>query len=247
MELLTFIPPVIAHRGASGYAPENTIVSFTKAAQLGIKWIEFDVMLARCGLPIVFHDEELDRTTNGRGWVAEFPFSYLQTLDAGKKFSSQFSGERIPSLNQVLDFLKNAKMSANVEIKSLPGEDKKTVARALQEVELFFPQPSPHILFSSFSVTALETLRKLSPKANVGLLMHDWRADWQMICDDLNCCSVHVNQAILTADKAKKIKSTGRFLLCYTVNDPVRAKELYNWGVDAVFSDYPDKIVGIIS
>jgi glycerophosphoryl diester phosphodiesterase len=243
MELLHFQPPVIAHRGASGYAPENTIAAFTKAAQLGIQWVEFDVMLAACGEAIVIHDENLNRTTNGFGMVDDYPYSYLRTLDAGAWFDTKFSSERIPTLSQVLEFIKNANMSANIEIKPLPGQDKKTVLQTLKEVALYYPQPSSSILFSSFSIDVLELLKKQAPTANIGLLMHDWLPDWQMICDDFQCISVHVNQDIISPEMAKNIKNTGRSLLCYSVNKPQRAKELYSWGVDAVFSDVPDIIV----
>ena len=117
---LSFNPPVIAHRGASVYAPENTLAAFTKAAQLNIKWVEFDVMQAACGEPIIFHDETLDRTTNAKGDVSQQPYAYLQTLDAGTWFHPRFAGERIPTLKQVLQFLRDTKIAANIEIKALP-------------------------------------------------------------------------------------------------------------------------------
>jgi len=247
MNLLRFQPPVIAHRGASAYAPENTLIAFTKAAQLGIKWVEFDVMLSADGQPIIFHDERLDRTTNGKGEIANYHYDYLRTLDAGKWFDWEFSGERIPSLAHVLEFLLNAKMSANVEIKPLRGQEEATVRQAWQIVSYYFPILDQSILFSSFSVKVLELLRQQSKTCLLGLLMHTWLPNWLQICEELNCLSVHVNQEILTREKAKKIKDMGYMLLSYTVNDPLRAKELYSWGVDAVFSDVPDKIVSCLS
>jgi glycerophosphoryl diester phosphodiesterase len=246
MTLLNFLPPVIGHRGAAAYAPENTISSFTKAAQLGAKWIEFDVMLSSDGIPMIFHDETLNRTTNGRGYVADYTFSQLRTLDAGAWFDFRCAGERIPALQQALEFLQNAKLAANIEIKPLPGEDKATVRNALEVVLPYFPQPNTSILFSSFSITSLEELRLQQPDAYLGLLMHEWLPDWQAVAEGLQCVSVHVNQSIMTEDKVKKIKDSGKMLLCYTVNDPLRARELYSWGVDAIFSDCPDKIIDII-
>ena len=244
---LTFNPPVIAHRGASAYAPENTFAAFTKAVQLGIKWVEFDVMLAACGEPIIFHDEILDRTTNEIGELKHLSYAHLCTLDAGKWFDPLFSGERMPSLKQMLDFLKQNQLSANVEIKPLPGQDEQTAISALALIEPIFPQPSASILFSSFSVESLRALRLHSPHCLLGLLLHDWEPDWETICESLQCVSVHVNQEIMTKEMAYKIKGMGRILLCYTVNDPVRAQELYSWGVDAVFSDNPDVIAAIQS
>lgn len=242
MNLCQFIPPVIAHRGASAYAPENTMAAFTKAAQLGVKWIEFDVMLAACGEPIIFHDDYLERTTNGYGTPGEYAYNYLHGLDAGAWFNPIYSGERIPTLRQALDFFKHAKIDANIEIKPLPGQDKQTVTRVLQEINTYFPDLIDNFLFSSFSIPALEALRQYSPQLRLGLLMHEWLPDWPMISESINCSSINVNESILTPEKAKKIKNTGRSLLCYTVNSRERAEELFKWGVDAIFSDVPDII-----
>lgn len=243
MAYLNFLPPIIAHRGASAFAPENTLAAFTKAFDMGFKWIEFDVMLTSDSVPIIIHDETLDRTTNAKGDVGDHDYSYLANLDAGSWFNPMFAGERIPSLQQVIQFLLNTKMCANVEIKPLPGQDEITAIRAVHEITAHFPQPNPSILFSSFNLEALQYLRKESTNCLMGFLMHEWRSDWRKVCDDLQCVSVHVNEEIMTQSMAAKIKSTGRSLLCYTVNDSARANQLYSWGVDAVFSDAPDVIL----
>jgi glycerophosphoryl diester phosphodiesterase len=240
---LNFQPPVIAHRGASAYAPENTLIAFTKAALLGIKWIEFDVMQAACGEPIIFHDETLERTTNGKGAVDRFDYANLRNLDAGSWFNPIFAGERIPNLMQTLEFLKNASMCANVEIKSLPGADEPLVKCVLNQMRDYLKTAGASILFSSFSIDSLKFLRQYSADCLIGFLMHDWLPEWEDICKEYQCVSMNVNEEIMTPERAQAIKATGRKLLCYTVNDPLRAKELYSWGVDAVFSDAPDKIV----
>lgn len=243
MALLNFHPPVIAHRGASAYAPENTMAAFTKAAQLGIKWIEFDVMQASCGEPVIFHDDLLERTTNGKGEVDEHAYAFLRSLDAGKWFDSAFSGERIPSLGAVIEFLRHTKLSANVEIKAKPGHEEKLIVRVLEDLSEFMATDTSTILFSSFSLDALHLLRKHSPTCLLGLLLHEWLPDWKALCLSLQCVSVHVNHEILTRDDALAIKQMDKALLCYTVNEVKRARELYSWGVDAIFTDVPDKMV----
>ncbi|OGT62654.1 MAG: hypothetical protein A3E85_00165 [Gammaproteobacteria bacterium RIFCSPHIGHO2_12_FULL_45_12] len=242
-ELLTFHPPVIAHRGASAYAPENTLIAFTKAAQLGMHWVEFDVMQAACGEPVIFHDEELDRTTNGSGRVDAYPYAYLGTLDAGAWFQPVYAGERIPSLALMLDFLKTSKMCANIEIKPFPGHEESLVLRVVDEMAAYLATSTATVLFSSFSIETLRILRRNSPNSLIGLLIHEWRPDWEKLCESLSAVSLHVNHVLLTFKRAQEIKAAGKTLLCYTVNDPLRANELYSWGVDAVFSDVPDKIV----
>ncbi len=241
--MLEFDPPVIAHRGASGYAPENTMVSFTRAVQLGIKWVEFDVMLAACGTPIIIHDETLDRTTNMRGAVGDYPYSCLQKLDAGAWFNPAFSCERIPTLAQLAEFLVDTGMKANVEIKPLPGQDEVTVKTALEVLSRFFSLDSEHLLFSSFSLPALTFIRRYAPASQLGLLMHEWHPEWHRAADELNCVSVHVNQEVLTKERAQAIKAKNKILLSYTVNEVSLAEKLFAFGVDAVFSDYPDRIM----
>ncbi len=239
---LVFDPPVIAHRGASAYAPENTMAAFTRAVQMGIQWVEFDVLLAACGTPIIIHDETLDRTTNASGDVGKPPYSWLRTLDAGAWFDAAYASERIPTLLQVAEFMADTGLRANVEIKPLPGQDEQTVLAALAVLAPFFAEPSASLLFSSFSLPALKFLRQHAPRCHLGLLMHEWLPDWREAAESLQCVSVHVNNDILTREKAQAIKETGRLLLSYTVNDVARAETLFSWGVDAVFSDCPDKI-----
>ena len=100
------LPKIIAHRGASAYTPENTLMAFQKASELGASMVEFDVMLSKDGVPVVIHDENIKRTTNGRGLVNEFTLKELQTFDAGRWFSRKFSQqETIPDFKSVLNFL----------------------------------------------------------------------------------------------------------------------------------------------
>ena len=238
--ILNFNPPIIGHRGV-GYAPENTMSAFVKAIQMGLTWIEFDVMQAACGEPIIFHDESLQRTTNSKGRVAHYPYSYLRMLDAGSWFDPRFAGETIPNLKQVICFLQENKIAMNLELKPLTGQEKKLVDRVLKDLQHNSLQS---ILFSSFSTKTLSYLRSRSADCLIGLLMHDWLNDWDQISLSLACSSVHVNQEILNLQKAHEIKQAGYQLLSYTVNDALRAQELFSYGVDAVFSDYPDRILG---
>lgn len=235
-------PPVIGHRGACAYAPENTIASFAKAIQLGVQWVEFDVMQAACGEPIVFHDETLERTTNGQGEVHAFSYAFLRTLDAGAWFDLRFSAEKIPSLSQVIAFLNQYSIKANIEIKALPHHEMSLVKRLLCDLHQDLQNHNERFLFSSFSLETLYLLREQGPQLNLGLLLHEWEPKWQLHCQQLNCVTVNVNHEIITHEAVKQIKSMGKLCLCYTVNDHARAIELYDMGVDAVFSDAPDRI-----
>jgi glycerophosphoryl diester phosphodiesterase len=231
---------VIGHRGASAYAPENTIAAFDKALALGCNFIEFDVMLSRDGEPFVFHDEILERTTNGVGGVGLVDASYLDSLDAGRWFSKLFYGEKIPHFKTSLIWLIKNNMNANIEIKPYPGTSEQTTVAVLDYLNRFWPKDKPLPLLSSFDLTALTRCHEMGPQIPLGLLLDTWDDNWLRKALALTCYSIHINELALDLIRIQEIKSQGYKLYVYTVNCKERAKALLQWGVDAVFSDYPD-------
>lgn len=231
---------IIGHRGAAAYAPENTIASFDKALGLGCNWIEFDVMLSADGEPFIFHDDNLKRTTNGRGQFGHVLADYVQSLDAGSWFSKGFKGEKIPHFSDVIQWLVFTNCNANVEIKPFPGTTEQTAVAVLSCINRFWPASKPLPLVSSFDYDALALCRTLSPELPLGLLLDSWDDNWLLKAAELHCYSLHLNKSILTAKRVEAIKEAGYQLYAYTVNRRRQARKLLDWGVDAVFSDYPD-------
>ncbi len=238
-------PRVIGHRGAAGHAPENTLAGFRKAAALGATWVEFDVALTRDDIPVLLHDETLERTTDGTGKLAETTFRELSGLDAGAWFGDAFAGERIPRLDAAIVLLDQLGLCANVEIKPTKGRARKTgtiVGRVIAEQ---WPKSLRAPVFSSFTTEALAAAREAAPMIPRGLLLHRMRRDWRNRAEALDCLSVHCNHRILNAARARQIRDAGYRLLAYTVNEAERARQLADWGVDSVFSDFPDRILAI--
>lgn len=231
---------VIGHRGACGYVPENTIVSVSKAHELGVKWVEFDVMLARCGEAIIIHDHTLDRTTNGKGHVCEVDYQTMIELDCGSWFSKEFAGEKIPTLKQILSHLAELNLCINVEIKPCDGFDYETTHRTLEILNSHWPAGTP-VLISSFSQKVLEVASEFH--FPLGYVINNWDSPWEEVLDKYRCVSLHVEHSILNPEKITQIKAKEKYVLAFTVNDKNRADQLFNWGVDSVFSDYPDKIL----
>lgn len=232
--------PVIAHRGASAYAPENTLIAFDLALSYGAQWVEFDVMLSKDEEPFVMHDVNLKRTTNGHGNMSEVESSYIQTLDAGTWFSKQYQGEKIPHFRDILKWLIFSNVKANIEIKPCEGFEKKTATVVLSYLQRYWPDANPLPLISSFNQDVLSLCRSLSPEMPLGFLAHSWDGSWQKQAELLNCTTVHMNHRILTRERVKEVKDAGFQVLAYTVNRKRLAKKLFSWGVDAIFSDYPD-------
>ncbi|WP_042236144.1 glycerophosphodiester phosphodiesterase [Legionella pneumophila] len=231
---------IIGHRGASGYAPENTMASFNKALSLGCRFIEFDVMCSLDGEPFIIHDDNLKRTTNGTGEVGLVEADYLRGLDAGSWYSKQYKGEKIPHFTDVLKWLSFSGVQANIEIKPYPGTVEQTTVSVLSYIHRHWPQNKELPLVSCFEWDALVLCRSIAPEMPLGLLLHEWDKDWLQKAKQLECYSIHFNRKILTADRVKAVKDQGYVVCAYTVNRKRLAKKLFDWGVDALFSDYPD-------
>lgn len=234
------VEKVIGHRGAAAYAPENTLAAFNTALAMGCRCVEFDVMCSADGEPFVFHDDKLKRTTNGRGDIGLVESPYLQTLDAGSWFSRKFKGERIPHFKEILEWLTQSEVQANIEIKPYPGTDEQTAITVLSHITRYWPAEKELPLVSSFSWDALLMCRNIAPEMPLGLLLHTWDEQWLQKAKQLDCFSIHFNRKILSAERVKAVKEQGYFVCAYTVNRKRQANKLFKWGVDAVFSDYPD-------
>ena len=236
------LPDVIAHRGAKAYAPENTIAAFKKAHTLGATWIEFDITLTACGELIVMHDRRLNRTTNGRGKVYRSTYTDIANLDAGSWFAPEFRGETVPILTEVLAFLQQTGMHANIELKPCPGTEQAISQATLDCLNQHWQQGQYHILLSTDSIACLSALRALGTDIPLALVSDKWQKDWQHYVQKYELFSLHFYHKKLTA---KRIQQTKQYypqlpVLAYTVNDQSRADNLYKLGIRSVFSDYPD-------
>lgn len=237
------LPPVIGHRGAAGHAPENTLVSFRTAARLGVGWVEFDAMLTKDGVPVVFHDNRLDRTTDGFGLLRNTTLDTLKRLDAGRWAGPGFAGERVPTLAEALAGIAALGMGINIEIKPCRGQDADTAKRVLAVAGDAWPADLPPPLVSSFSRAAVAVARDLRPDWPRGLLFGAPARDWREAAADLGCASINVHHRRVRQAQVAAMREAGYDVLAYTVNDPARARLLWSWGVDAVFSDVPDRLI----
>lgn len=239
--MLSMIPRLIGHRGAKESAPENTLASIREAASQGASWVEFDVMLTRDGVPVVIHDDTLDRTTNGHGPLNAVDHADLRGLDAGSWFDSRFAGERVPDFTEVLDLARSLNLGINVEIKPYPGQEGETAQAVVSVLQQHWPD-NGRLLVSSFEVPSLETARRLAPSLPLGYLLWNPPADWAAIADRLKADTLNVDQQRQTARSVAEYRATGRPVLAYTVNDAGRAAELFAWGVSALFTDAPGRL-----
>ena len=234
-------PMIIAHRGASAYAPENTMAAFKKALLLGAEWVEFDVRLTQDEELVILHDETLDRTTDGTGRVEEHTWDEIRQFDAGSWFSDHFVGEKVPHFSEVLAFLKSHHLCANVEMKSSEGACR-SIAR---ETVSLLNQSGIHqntILLSSFEFDSLQYTREESKDIAIGMLFEELPEDWYSKAELIKPVSIHLNEEYVTSEVVSEICSKGFQVFVYTVNDAKRAHQLLTMGVSSLFSNYPDLI-----
>lgn len=238
-------PRIIGHRGALGHAPENTLAGFRRAALFGVRWVEFDVALTRDNVPVLMHDETVNRTTNGKGKLAQMTAAAVRELDAGAWMSAEFAGERVPTLLEAFETLSALGLGANIEIKPTSGREAETGALVAKQVEAAWPEGLPPPLLSSFKQEALVAARDAAPGLLRGYLFNRVGRDWRKEAEALGCVSIHGNQRTLNRQTAAEIRQAGYHLLSYTVNEASRARLLFDWGVEAVFTDYPDRLLAI--
>lgn len=237
---------VVAHRGFSHRAPENTLAAFRQAADLGVM-IELDVTLAATGEVVCIHDDDLDRTTTGMGPVAARTLAEVQALDAGSWFDPAYVGERVPTLDEVLAEI-DGRVVIDIELKT--RDDKVALPRAVVAAVQRAGQ-SDRVFVSSFDPYLLEQMRRLAPEIRRAQLVDTFEGTdlaWyeRVLLRNLGLNARVRPDMVIGGDRfvseawVQRQKHRGYVVMVYTINDPERMQELVRWGVDAVITDRPD-------
>ncbi len=224
----------IAHRGARGHAPENTLAAITKALELGATCIEIDVYNVD-GHLVVFHDDRLERTTNGSGYLQNQKFADLRKLDAG-------NGEIIPTLGEVLQTIDRS-AAINIELKG-----SQTAAPVLRIVEQFrlLGWPNDLFLVSSFNHRELVESRRLDAHIKIGALTCSLPVNNAEFAERLNSFSVHSSMEFIDRAFVDDAKMRGLRVYVYTVNHPEDIEKMARLGVDGVFTDFPERVLSTV-
>jgi glycerophosphoryl diester phosphodiesterase len=237
---------VIAHRGYSGGAPENTMAAFKKAMDLAVDMIELDVHLSSDGQIVVIHDDSLNRTTNGKGKISHYTLNELKQLDAGSWFGSQFSGERIPTLKEVLE-LTRGQILLNIELKGgdLAQYSMMDLAdRSLQEVEK--AGMLNRVLFASVDLSAIERIREKNPRVPVALI---YSKSWSFPQEATGGRPIPVlscRGTVLTQTNISKARQQGVMVFVWTLNTEEHMEHFLNMGVDGIITDHPERLIKIL-
>jgi len=235
-------PWVIAHRGASGHAPENTFAAFQRAVELGATFIETDLHVTRDGRFVAIHDSTVGRTTNGSGEVHEFTLEELRQVDAGMWFDRDFMGERVPTLEEILEFSRKHDVVFYLELKyaAVWGMDHALVA-ALQKA-----QSAPRTIVISFDPATLTPLRRLDPSIMTGLLVEEARADCIQAAVDLGARQLCPKVSSVTPKLVEEAHRADLQVVTWTANTMGDMRAMIAAGVDGIMTDFPDRLRALI-
>lgn len=230
---------IIAHRGASSYAPENTLPAFEKAIKQEADAIELDVRLTKDNVPVVCHDATINRTSNGKGYIHQLTVDELKKFDFGCKFSNKFKHVKIPTLEEVLTLLQDYPITLHIEIKNGPIIPKNLERKILELIYRY--DFENRVVYSSFDHVSLQRLSKLDPQAKIGLLFHINLINLFQYVDQtgLNIHSIHPNHFYVTEEMISEAKERNIDVNIYTVNNKKMAQTYKKMGVDGLITNDP--------
>jgi glycerophosphoryl diester phosphodiesterase len=232
-------PAIIAHRGASAHAPENTLAAFELALRQGADGIELDAKLTRDGHVVVIHDQTTDRTTEGHGRVIDKRLNELRKLDAGSHFDISYRGEQIPTLEEVFKAVGQLTY-INVELTNYASMTDSLPEKAADLVRRF--KIERRVFFSSFNPIALIRARRALPEVPVGLLASPgkkgrWARSW--LGRLVSYQSLHPERGDVNPSLVQKLHRRSSPVFVWTVNDPEEMRRLAHMGVDGIITDDP--------
>jgi len=233
---------IIAHRGASGHAPENTIAAFERAVELGAPFIETDVHLTRDARFVAIHDGTLERTTDGHGSVHDYTLAELRKLDAGRWFGRQFSEQRIPTLEEILAFAQARDVVFYLEIKYQTSWGMHhALAAALQH-----PESAARTIVISFEPDTLLSLRRLNPFIMLGLLVEKAETDLVKRALGAGARQICPRSDLVTRELVEQAHRADMHVVTWTANDPAEMRRLIDAGVDGIMTDFPDRLQAVV-
>ncbi|WP_203247119.1 glycerophosphodiester phosphodiesterase [Sporosarcina beigongshangi] len=236
---------IYAHRGSSGTHPENTIAAFTEAARLPVHGVEFDVHLTKDTELVVIHDETIDRTSNGTGFVKDMTLAELKSFDFGSWFSPNFNGQTIPTLYEVLQLFAHTTHHLNIELKSdiFPYEGMvEKVIEMLEEMKI-----ETRVVLSSFDHGAIRTAKQLAPRLETAALFMEVLVEPLDYIRAIPADALHLFFPTALRPSIQQALEVGTAVRAFTVNEEQYAKALQNIGISAIFTDFPEKMLNYLN
>lgn len=236
---------VFAHRGWSGKYPENTMLAFEKAIELGADGIELDVHLSADRQLVIIHDETVDRTTNGKGFVKDMTVEQLKALDASAGFMGVYGKTEIPTLREYMERVKDLPLITNIELKTNIYEYENLPEMVYEMIKEFGLQD--RVIISSFNHYSVMKMKSFAPELKYGFLAESWMLDTGEYCNKHGVPCYHPLRGNCTPELVKDMKDHGLEINTFTVNQEDEVRRFYTLGIDGIISNYPDMAMAVLA
>ena len=235
---------IFGHRGYSGRYPENTLLAFEKALEVGVDGIEFDVHLTKDGEIVIMHDENIRRTCDGEGLIKDMTFEELRSYNAAASWGDSMPAQKVPTLREYCELVKDAGIISNIELKTsvfeYPGIEKKVIDMVYE----YGLQDS--VIFSSFNHETVMRCAEIAPEIKRGLLVEDWLIEFGAYAEKLGVQCCHPVLFCLRKDTVDEMHSHGMEINTWIVNEYEDIRRLADLGVDGLIGNYPDRMIELL-
>jgi glycerophosphoryl diester phosphodiesterase len=242
------LPQVLAHRGASGSAPETTLASYRLALEMKVDFLELDVQMSRDGEIVAIHDPLVDRTTNGKGAVGEMTLAQMRALDAGAWFNRtfperarpEFAGEHIPTLEEIIRLAAPSRAGLYIETKNpelYPVEFEAKVVDLVRRSGF-----ADRVVIQSFNALSIEKVKKLAPEIPTALLVGTLQKEPVEATLKAGSRELAIDYRLLTAEIADRARAKGLTLTVWTVDDEAEMRRMMALGVDRIITNFPERL-----
>lgn len=234
-----------AHRGASGYFPENTMLAFIKAVEMGCDGIETDVQMTKDGVLVLIHDESVDRTTNGSGLVKDFSFTELRQLDAGEWYGTSFTGVKIPMVEELLILTRNTGIRLDLELKSGLIEYKGIEEKLIDLI--YYYRLQEYVILSSFNHYSMVHCKEMAPNLKTGLLYMEGLYQPHLYARTTRADALHPYYYSVNEEIVCQAHIEGLLVNTFTINNPATMQRFIRMGVDGIITNFPDRLRTVIA
>ncbi|MGO1369425.1 glycerophosphodiester phosphodiesterase [Senegalia sp. (in: firmicutes)] len=234
-------PIIYAHRGAKGYRPENTMAAFKLAMEMGADGIETDIHLSKDGYLVLIHDEKIDRTTTKKGYIKDMTLAQIKLLDAGSKFSEEFAGEEIPTLEELIILTKNTNIILNIEIKNNKMNYPKIEEKLVELIKKY--KIEERVIISSFNHNTIYKIKELDENLKTGILYSRNIKRPIRFAKNIRADALHPKHKRVDFKLMIKAKLTGLEINTFTINNTKQMNKMFKYRVDGIITDYPDKAI----
>ncbi|MGO1820040.1 MAG: glycerophosphodiester phosphodiesterase [Senegalia sp. (in: firmicutes)] len=234
-------PIIYAHRGAKGYRPENTMAAFKLAMEMGADGIETDIHLSKDGYLVLIHDEKVDRTTTKKGYIKDMTLDQIKLLDAGSKFSEEFAGEEIPTLEELIILTKDTDIILNIEIKNNKMNYPKIEEKLVELIKKY--KIEERVIISSFNHNTIYKIKELDENLKTGILYSRNIKRPIRFAKNIREDALHPKHKRVDFKLMIKAKLTGLEINTFTINNTKQMNKMFKYRVDGIITDYPDKAI----